>query len=660
MPSGALRVAGLTLVCLSIASCAPTRNFISNSNLWPWEQGQGAPGLTTDLAKPFPGLPATRPTEMQAQTRPAEFDDTHPLVEEYVRRFQGDMRGFYRAALANSGQYVPRITAILRKHGIPTELAYLPLIESSYVIHAKSHANAVGPWQFIAPTGRRYGLRIDHYVDERRDPIKSTDAAARYLKDLYSMFGNWNLAIAAYNTGEGNISRFIERKNAKDYWDMLRGGYLHKETQHYVPRFLAAIRIAADPEAYGFDAPVPGDIIYDWVHVTHPLPLSKIAEFAGTNKDEIAKLNPALLRGVVPRSGYTVKLPKGSKRDYQLAAAKTDPRLYAWNPTSARCRSDEGHHCVQRGETLAAIARRHGVSVNDLMRENGIKNANRLQVGRALYVPGSRTASAPSRKSTGGSLAYRVRSGDTLGAIAARHGTSTQAIMNANGIRNPRNLKVGQRLTIPGSVTTKVAAAPRANTQAAPRANVVHVLRSGETIGTLANRYGVSTAAILRANNIRNANRMQIGQRITIPGGNAVAAQPRVATKAAAAPVPARASSHTVRKGETVGGIANRYGVSTQALLRANGIKDARRIGIGQKLTIPAAGATRTQAVAAKAAKPRTHTVRSGDSPYTISQRYQISVDALLKANRIRNPRSLKPGQVLVVPASDGRIAAAR
>lgn len=657
MPSRALRVASLSIVCLGIASCAPTRNLISNSYLWPWEQGQGAPGLTADLAKPFPGLPTSRPS-MRAQVRPAEFDDEHPLVEEYVRRFQNDMRGFFKTALERSGQFVPRMTTILRKHGLPEELVYLPLIESSYVLHAVSPANAAGPWQFISPTGRRYGLRIDHYVDERRDPIKSTEAAARYLKDLYGMFGDWNLALAAYNTGEGNISRFIESRKARTYWDMHRGGYLHKETQHYVPRFLAAIRIARDPEAYGFDRPKAGDLSYDWVHVTHPLPLSRIAELAGTSKDEIANLNPALRRGVVPRSGYTVKIPKGAKRAYQLAAAKVDPRLYAWSPRSARCRSDEGQHCVQRGETLAGIARLHGVEVSDLMRENGIKDAHRISVGQALFVPGRGPVSARKR-GVSGVASYVVRSGDTIGGIAARHGVSAKTLLDANGIRNPRALRVGQKLTIPGrgsSTTTAAALAPQPTAAVRARSDHAHTIQKGDTIALLAQRYGVTVAAIQQRNGISDPSRLQVGQRVLIPGASAGAGAAAPVGTASARQTERRSSVHAVRSGETIGAIAQRHGVSERALMQANGIADPRRIRVGQQLKIPGVSA---RSVAVQAST-RTHTVRKGESPHSISQRYRISVDALLKANRIRDPRALRPGQVLVVPVGDGRVAAAR
>jgi membrane-bound lytic murein transglycosylase D len=592
---------------------------------------------------------------LQAMERPDEFNDDHPLVEEYVRRFQNEWRGFYGRALERSTRYVPRMAEILVREGVPPELAYLPLIESGFVNNAVSRAGAVGPWQFIGPTGRRYGLRIDYYVDERRDPAKATVAAARYLKDLYEMFGDWRLSLAAYNTGEGNISRILD-KGTKNYWDMVARGYLHKETQQYVPRFLAAIQIAREPEAYGFELPddVEDAMSYDWVHVAHPLPLAKIAELAGTSKESVETLNPALRRGVVPRSGYTVKIPKGTKRQYQLAAANIDPSMYAWNPKTTQCQGDEGRHCVRRGDTVGSIAERYGVSADRLMRENGISNPRNLQVGKALFIPGQHRRTTTTTVTTA-SGSHTVRSGDTLGAIAERHGTSSSALMAANGISNPRSLKVGQTLRVPGSKA--VAAAP--DRASAPRVAgssraTTHVLRKGETIGGLSQRYGVKSDDILRANGIRDARRLQVGQTLKIPGAGSsqVAAAPAKTAPAKQA----SARTHRVRSGETIGAIAQRYGVKANDLMRANGISNPRSVRVGKDLVIPGSGGGTT--VARASAPARTHKVRNGDSPYTIARRYQISVDALLKANGIRDPRGLRPGQTLRIPEGDGRLAA--
>ena len=230
---------------------------------------------------------------------------------------------------------------------MPAELAYLPLIESGFSTRAVSRAGAAGPWQFIPGTGRRYGLRIDHYVDERRDPVKSTEAAARYLRDLHEMFGDWHLALAGYNTGEGRIQRILDNGHAEDFWEMGERGFLYRETKDYVPGFLAALQIAAEPEAYGFDPPSRWSVDCEAVSVDRerPLQLSAVAELSGCSLDEIRELNPALHRGVVPPEGYTVYLPKGAKETFEVAlAGYVDPP-----PPAFRAKRGKGHG---RGKVL--------------------------------------------------------------------------------------------------------------------------------------------------------------------------------------------------------------------------------------------------------------------------------------------------------------------
>jgi len=255
------------------------------------------------------------------------FRFSHPRVDNYKDRFQNDLRGFFSGALSRSGKYVPRMISILEKEGVPTELVYLPLIESGYRNQAVSPAGAVGPWQFIPGTGRRYGLRIDSYVDERRDPVKSTRAAARYLRDLHDMFGDWHLSLAAYNTGEGRISRILASGLAADFWEMSENGYLYRETEAYVPEFLAAVQIADDPEAHGFDSPEWETIEYDVVSLKSSIQLATIARLCRVSAQEVRDLNPALTRGVVPPSGYTIRLPKGRKDIFQVALADYEEEM---------------------------------------------------------------------------------------------------------------------------------------------------------------------------------------------------------------------------------------------------------------------------------------------------------------------------------------------
>jgi membrane-bound lytic murein transglycosylase D len=233
-------------------------------------------------------------------------------------------------------------------------------------------------------TGQRYGLRIDGYVDERRDPIRSTRAAARYLRDLYDMFGDWHLSLAAYNSGEATIARVRERQNVSDYWEMTARGYLPRETSEFVPRFIAAMEIARAPEAYGFDVPTTGfSQPSEQVHVDRSITLRTIAKLSGAGVGDIQDLNPALRRGVVPPGGYQVRLPSGATTRFQrtFAALKVEEKRQGGGAVAVT-------HRVRRGETPSSIASRYRVSVRALMQANGLRNARQMRIGSVLRIPG--------------------------------------------------------------------------------------------------------------------------------------------------------------------------------------------------------------------------------------------------------------------------------
>jgi len=344
--------------CLSVtAGCSVMRHSANDAESWTWPQDATQASSQQQPYSVGRGAP-THSGPWTPGSRPPEFDFSHPRVDDYVARFQTDLRGFFADALSRSGRYVPRMSSILEKEGVPQELAYLPLIESGFRTQAVSRAGAVGPWQFIRTTGQRYGLRIDQYVDERRDPVKSTHAAARYLKDLYDMFGNWHLSLAAYNTGEGHINRILGRGVADDFWQMSDRGYLYQETENYVPQFLAALHIAEEPQAYGFDPPDEAPVRYDLVTINKPLSLATVAQLSGTSTDTIKDLNPALHRGMVPPQGYAVRLPKGTKETFEVALANLPPSYFA-RATKAKTKSSHGRgigrtHRVHRGRAVAA------------------------------------------------------------------------------------------------------------------------------------------------------------------------------------------------------------------------------------------------------------------------------------------------------------------
>jgi len=385
---------------------------------------------------------------------PLEFE--HPKVDAFVFDYETRSRGFFERALDRSRRYVARMAQILTEEGLPAELAYLPLIESGYNTDAVSPAGAAGPWQFIPATGRRYGLRIDRYVDERRDPDKSTRAAAQYLRDLYNMFGDWHLSLAAYNTGEYRVSRTMDREGTDSYWDLMENRDLHRETCDYVPRFLAALAIAQAPEAHGFDTVEPEPINYDQVEVDRSVSLRTIAALTGRSETEIKDLNPELLRGVTPpdSGGYPVHVPSGTKDQFQVAYARM--LREARDAQALPVLADADDYRVRKGDTVASVARRLGVSPQALLHANRLKSPKQLRVGMALRVPGApapaasvarNAKAAPAR--TASAASYRVKKGDTVAKVAKRHGVTEKEILKANGLKNGKQLKAGANLRVP-------------------------------------------------------------------------------------------------------------------------------------------------------------------------------------------------------------------
>ena len=307
-----------------------------------------------------------------------------PLVENervryFIDAFCGKLRDFFSRALARSGKYIPMMASVLQEAGLPEDLVYLSLIESGFAPSAYSKAKAVGPWQFIHGTGVRYGLRIDRWVDERRDPLKSTRAAAAYLKDLHGQFGEWFLAAAAYNAGEHRVEYALQRTNTSDFWDLSDRTVLKAETRNYVPKFIAAALIAGEPEKYGFnDLVYEAPVGYDEVTTKRPLALTTLARMAHTTVANIKELNPALLKNVTPPSeeGFTVRVPSGSGALFEQAYAVQ----YGSSPDIKVI-----DYTVKRGETLAAIARRYHIRPSQIIETNELKTGT-LRTGQQLTI----------------------------------------------------------------------------------------------------------------------------------------------------------------------------------------------------------------------------------------------------------------------------------
>jgi membrane-bound lytic murein transglycosylase D len=429
---------------------------------------------------------------------PSEFDipiEVNAEVAMWVTYFTGNGRQHYQRWLGRSTRYRPMMYRELDKAGLPRDLVYLSMIESGYNAHAYSHAAAAGLWQFIPSTGKLYDLRIDWWMDERRDPEASVVAAIAFLGELHKMFGDWRLAWGAYNGGPGRIRRATSQANSKDFWVLARGSYLHSETDNYVPKIMAAAIIGKHPERYGFtNIEYQEELTYDKVKVEGSVELEDLAKCAGTTVDEIKALNPALRRYATPPEGYEVRVPVG-RRDTFAAAVATVPR-------STR-ETEVVRHTVRKGETLGRIAAKYGTSVSTISSANGLKNANHIYVGMSLRIPGkggegsdvaenfgSRATDArPTPSKASPATVHTVKSGETLSTIAAKYGRTTGQIQSYNGLSGSKIL-VGQKLKVSGSGGTS-----SASSTSSAASSSTHVVQKGESLGSIEVRRERGTAA---------------------------------------------------------------------------------------------------------------------------------------------------------------------
>jgi len=423
------------------------------------------PAPAGSVAAKIPELLGISDEELRAKYDiPVEMNDA---VVAYIRFFQTDAREHFSKWLTRSTRYIPMMRKVLEREGLPLDTVYLAMIESGFSAYAYSFAKAAGPWQFVVGTSRRYGLLTDFWVDERRDPYKSTIAASKYLKELKARFhGDWYLAWAGYNAGEGKISRAIRKEKTTDFWRMMgRGRTLRAETKHYVPKLIAAALIAKHPERFGFHVDYDQPRDFEEVRVPDATDLHVVAKAAGIAFEELRDLNPELRRFCTPPGGYTLRLPQAKRESFLAEYEKLD----------AKDRLSFTEHRVEKGEPLGKIARAYGVTEAAILRTNGIRSYRQIKPGRMLVIPmagasrgmlaGSQLEDrrargrtqlraappdpAPGAKRVSGTL-YTVKAGDTLWTIAAKFSTTVDKLRKLNGLsgRRARALQVGQTIAV--------------------------------------------------------------------------------------------------------------------------------------------------------------------------------------------------------------------
>ena len=493
-------------------------------------------GFTEQMAQPAPideANDVTFPVDPKIKAlAAAEIKETHsdlPLVlndevASYINYFSSRGHGVLERALTRAGRYRDMISRVLKEEGVPQDLIYLAEAESGFVPVALSRAGARGMWQFIASRGVAYGLRHDWWVDDRQDPEKSTRAAAKHLKDLYTQFGDWYLAMAAYNSGPGTVQAAVQRTGYADFWELYRRRVLPQETKNYVPIIVAVTIMAKNPTQYGLeniqpDLPMQSDV----VTVNYPVDLRLVAECADTSVSTLQELNPSLLRMTTPKSGdFDLHLPAGTKDKYQAAIAEipTDMRVW-WR-----------YHKVTDGDTLASLAKQYHTTTKAIGEVNNLSGDDALPRDAKLIIPMN---PGDLREGSGVTYSkaivrYKVRQGDTVLSVADEWGVAPEMVRKWNKVRG-NDLRRGRILLIhrPVTDTARVSGGGERRTgsrnsknkkslQASSKkssGSIRHTVKKGETLSSIASHYNTSVAA-LRRDNSRAAAHLKPGDVLII------------------------------------------------------------------------------------------------------------------------------------------------
>jgi membrane-bound lytic murein transglycosylase D len=597
----------------------------------PIDSLSGPTTLSADLPDLSDSLAAA--TEARLPSVDELFD--YPVVVNrrvlaWIDQYSGRGKTSFNRSLKRSGRYLAMARRIFAEEGVPQDLTFLAHVESAFRFNARSHKRALGLWQFMRGTARIYGLRCDSYIDERLDPEKETRAAARYLKDLHERYDDWYLALAAYNTGAGRVDRAIRRLGTRDFWEIARTRFLLNETRNFVPAILAVTILAKSPGAYGLSEEADPPIEYDTVTVDSPTDLRVVAQCTRTPLAELQELNPALLLNQTPAKppAYDIHVPKGM--------GETFARTFAEIPPDQRLVYHQ--HKVRRGQTLGLLAQRYGTTVRAIQDANGMGRRTMIRIGQTLKIP-SRHGGGLAYLDRENAVEHVVCSGEYLGRIAQTYGVSVGTIAEANGLANPRLIYPGQVLRIPpatdgrrrarqdaardaaGDLAVSVSKPAGTGPAQSPATEVitqharntsdslgrvpttahivaqareaikreketaanlppprVHVVRWGDTLSEIAERYHIRLSDLRQWNALGRRSIIHPGQELVVtdPGsGRAFAADGGEAGRL-----------HTVRRGESLWKIAKRYRVRVSDLTQWNNLNRTATIYPGQKLRV--------------------------------------------------------------------------
>src|SRR6201993_4355187 len=495
---------------------------------------QEGDGFTQQKSEPAPideANEVTFPVDPNIKAKAeAEIQSTHsdlPLmmtdqVAGYINYFSSRGRGVLERGLERSGRYDEMIRRVLKEEGVPQDLIFLAQAESGFHPLALSRVGARGIWQFMASRARGYGLERDWWVDERQDPEKSTRAAGRHLKDLYNQFGDWYLALAAYNSGPGTVQSAVKRTGYADYWELYRRNVLPKETKNYVPIILAVTIMAKNPDQYGLagiarEKPVP----YDTVKIDHPVDLRLVAECVDVSASDLQDLNPSLLRMTTPKDHpFELHLPVGTKEKFQTAIAAVPPDMRVW----------WRYHKVQAGDSLASIARTYRTTPRAIAEANNLEDGEALTPDAKLTIPiapGKRAITEETATYSRRAIRYKLHKGDTVQSVADNFGVPPAMVRRWNHLKGDslkgRTIVYVHLPVSPGTGGVEVASSKPSKSKHAKavasknrqtEAIVHHKAKPGETLYSIASSYKITVDALKRDN--RNVATLRPGMILVI------------------------------------------------------------------------------------------------------------------------------------------------
>ncbi len=465
---------------------------------------------------------STQPPDSAAYDFPVVMNKQ---VDMYIKLFQHRQKREFTRWLAKAGTYREMMEKELVEAGLPIDLVYLAMIESGFNQLARSRSKAIGLWQFMKGTGKQYNLKIDRYVDERRDALKSTKAAAAYLADLYKEFGDWHLAVAAYNGGPGKVRYGLKKYKVDNFWDLASKKYLRLETKRYVPKLIAALLIAREPGKYGFtNIPYRKPLRYDTISVGPDMSLDAIALISNSSTKEIKNLNHELKQGKTPsnKAKYQVNIPVATEQ----LAKKNISRLHSIASTGYKT------HKIRKGDTLSKICKRYDVNKTTLLKVNNLRSGN-LASGQNLRIPystityqllpeGSTDAMAAYKDNL---LLHRIRSGETISKIATQYNVSPQMIAAWNGLKNVHTIRAGQQLALfidrggkkparksavqtaryqTGNVMVLKSTNKKIHIAQTSTAYQYYRVKNGDSLWTISRKFRTSTADIKKWNNMKS------------------------------------------------------------------------------------------------------------------------------------------------------------